>query len=41
MNIDTDVLTSEIIDTNMEIKIKQNDIDRTHRIGKLKTNGKP
>ena len=40
-NENTDVLAMEIIDTKMEIKITQNDIDRTHRIGKLKTNGKP
>ena len=31
----------EVIDTKMDIKITHNDIDRTHRIGKPKTNGKP
>ena len=30
----------EVIDTKMEIKITHNDIDRTHRTGKPKTNGK-
>ena len=30
----------EVIDTKMTIKIAQNDIDRTHIIGKPKTNGK-
>ena len=30
----------EVIDTKMDIKITANDIDRTHRIGKPKNNGK-
>ena len=30
----------EVIDTKMLTKIAQNDIDRTHIIGKPKTNGK-
>ena len=30
-----------VIDTKMDIKITENDIDRTHRIGKPKNNGKP
>ena len=29
------------LDTKMDINITANDIDRTHRIGKLKNNGKP
>lgn len=36
----TTVLLIELIDTRMDIKITQNDINRTHRIGKTKTNGK-
>ena len=36
----TDVLLIELIDTRMDIKITQNDINRTHRIGTTKTNGK-
>ena len=31
----------ETIETKMNIKITDNDIDRTHRIGKPKNNGKP
>ena len=30
-----------VIDTKMDIKIKKNDINITHRIGKPKNNGKP
>ena len=30
----------EAIETKMNIKITDNDIDRTHRIGKPKNNGK-
>ena len=30
----------EVIETKMDIKITDNDIDRTHRIGKTKSNGK-
>ena len=30
----------EVIDTKMDIKITENDIDKTHRIGKPKSNGK-
>ena len=30
----------EVIETKMDIKITDNDIDRTHRIGKPKNNGK-
>ena len=37
----TDVLVLEVIDTKMKIKITKNDVDRTHRIGKPKANGKP
>ena len=40
-NENTDVLAMEVIDTKMDIKITENDIDRTHRIGKTKINGKP
>ena len=40
-NENTDVLAMEVIDTQMDIKITENDIDRTHRIGKPKNNGKP
>ena len=40
-NENTDVLAMEVIDTKMDIKITENDIDRTHRIGKPKNNGKP
>ena len=35
-NEDTDVLAKEVIDTKMDIKIRENDTDRTHRIGKPK-----
>ena len=31
----------EVIETKMDIKITDNDIDRTHRIEKTKNNGKP
>ena len=31
----------EVIETKMDITITDNDIDRTHRIGKPKNNGKP
>ena len=31
----------EVIDTKMDKKIKANDIDKMHRIGKPKTNVKP
>ena len=31
----------EVIDTKMDIKITENGIDRTHIIGKPKSNGKP
>ena len=37
----TDALAMEVVDTKTVIKITQNDIDRTHRIGKSKTNGRP
>ena len=40
-NENIDVLAMEAIVTKMDIKITQNDIDRTHRIVKPKTNGKP
>ena len=40
-NENTDMLAMEVIDTKMDIKIAENDIDRTQRIGKPKTNGKP
>ena len=40
-NKNTDVLAMEVIETKMDIKITDNDIDRTHRIGKPKNNGKP
>ena len=40
-NENTDDLAMGAIDTKMDIKITANDIDRTHRIGKLKSNGKP
>ena len=39
-NENTDYLAMEVIDTKMDIKITVSDIDRTHRIGKLKNNGK-
>ena len=39
-NENTDVLAMEVIDTKMDIKITQNDIDRKHRIQKRKTNSK-
>ena len=31
----------EVIDTKMDIKITDNDIDKTHRVRKPKSNGKP
>ena len=40
-NENTDVLAMEVTDNKMDIKITDNDIDRTHRIGKPKNNGKP
>ena len=40
-NENPDLLTMEAIETKMNIKITDNDIDRTHRIGKPKNNGKP
>ena len=40
-NENTNVLAMEVIDTKMDIKITENDIDRTHRIEKPKNNGKP
>ena len=40
-NENTNDLAMGAIDTKMDIKITANDIDRTHRIGKLKSNGKP
>ena len=40
-NENADALAMGLIDTKMDIKITQNDIDRTHRIGKSKNNGKP
>ena len=40
-NEDANTLVLEVIYTKMEIKITQNDIDRTHRIGTSKTSGKP
>ena len=40
-NENTDLLAMEAIETKMNIKITDNDIDRTHRIGKPKNNGKP
>ena len=42
-NDNTVDLAMEVIDTKMDIKLTANDIDRTHRIGKLKKkkNGKP
>ena len=36
----TYVLAMEVIDTEMDIEITQNNSDKTHRIGKPKTNGK-
>ena len=39
-NENTDLLAMEVIETKMDIKITDNDIDRTHRIGKPKSNGK-
>ena len=35
-NKDTDVLTMEVMENKMDIKIRNNDIDRTHRIEKQK-----
>ena len=40
-NENTDLLAMEVIETKMDIKITDNDIDRTHRIRKTKNNGKP
>ena len=40
-NENTDDLAMEVIDSKIDIKITANDIDRTHRIGKLKNNAKP
>ena len=40
-NENTDLLAMEAIEIKMNIKITDNDIDRTHRIGKPKNNGKP
>ena len=37
----TDVLVTKVIVAKMDIKILHSDIDRTHRIGKPKTKGKP
>ena len=39
-NENTDLLAMEAFDTKMNIKITDNDIDRTNRIGKPKNNGK-
>ena len=39
-NKNTNVLAMEVVETKMDIKITDNDIDRTHRIGKTKSNGK-
>ena len=36
----TDVLALEVLDTKMELKITQNDIDITHKIGIPKANCK-
>ena len=40
-NENTDDLPIQVIDTKMDIKFTENDIDRTHRSGKPKNNGKP
>ena len=40
-NENTDLIAMEAIETKMNIKITENDIDRTHRIRKPKNNGKP
>ena len=40
-NESTDVIAMQVIDTKMDIKITDNDIGRTHRIGKPRNNGKP
>ena len=40
-NENTDLLAMEATETKMNIKITDNDIDRTRRIGKPKNNGKP
>ena len=40
-NENTDLLAMGVIETKMDIKITDNNIDRTHRIGKPKNNGKP
>ena len=40
-NENTDLLAIEVIETKMDIKITDNDIDRTRRIRKQKNNGKP
>ena len=39
-NENTDLLAMEAIETKLNIKITDNDIDRIHRIGKSKNNGK-
>ena len=39
-NENTDVLDSEVIGTKMDVKIRQNDIDKTHRIEETKNNDK-
>ena len=39
-NENTDVLDSEVIGTKMDVKIGQNDIDKTHRIEETKNNDK-
>ena len=39
-NENRDLLAKEAIETKMNIKITDNDIDRTHRIGKPKNKGK-
>ena len=40
-NENTDILAMEVTETEMNLKITDNDIDRTHRIEKPKNNGKP
>ena len=40
-NENTDLLAMEAIETKMNVKITDNDTDRTHRIGKPKNNGRP
>ena len=39
-NGNTDVLDREVIGTKMDVKIRQNDIDKTHRIEETKNNDK-